>query len=66
MFDMRRPWGMVATGAFCFQFAQVNMGGLLGLTLRAPIAILILSYAMGVIVRMIPVKGDLGAVLAPD
>lgn len=66
MFDMRRPWGMVATGAFCFQFAQVNLGGLLWLTIRAPIAILMLSYVMGVIVRMIPVKGDQVTILDPE
>ncbi|MGA2050323.1 MAG: hypothetical protein ABSG96_21690 [Terracidiphilus sp.] len=66
MFDIRRPWGMVAAGAFCFQFAEVNMGGLLGLTLRAPIAILMLSYVMGGIVRMIPVKGDQGVILGPE
>ena len=64
MFDIRTPWGIVATGAFCSQFAQVNMGGLLVLFLRAPIAILLLSYLMGAMVKMIPVKGDQGDAVA--
>lgn len=66
IFDMRKPWGIVATGAFCYQFAQVNLGSLLGLTLRAPISILLLSYVIGTVVRMIPVKGDGSALLAKD
>ena len=58
MFDMRQPWGIVAAGAFCFQFSQVNLGALLGLAVRAPLAILLMSYVIGMIVRMIPVQGD--------
>ena len=58
MFDIHKPWGIVATGAFCFSFAEVSMGGMLGLLIRAPASIVILSYAVGVVIRMIPVKGD--------
>jgi hypothetical protein len=58
MFDMRKPWGTVATCAFCFQFSQVSMGGLMTLAIRAPLAILLMSYFIGIVVRMIPVKGD--------
>jgi len=58
MFDMRQPWGIVAAGAFCFQFSQANLGTLMGLAVRAPLAILLMSYFIGVIVRMIPVQGD--------
>jgi hypothetical protein len=58
MFDIRKPWGIVAAGGFFFQFSQVSMSGLISLTLRAPIAILAVSYFVGVIVRMIPIKGD--------
>jgi len=60
MFDIHKPWGIVATGAFCFQFAEVSMGGMLGLLVRAPVAIVLLSYAVGLFVRMIPIKGDSG------
>jgi hypothetical protein len=58
MFDIGKPWGIVATGGLCFQFAQVSLGGIIGLTIRVPISILLLSYVMGIIVRMIPVQGD--------
>jgi hypothetical protein len=58
MFDMRKPWGIVATCAFCFQFSQVSMGGMMTLAIRSPLAILLMSYFIGVIVRMIPVQGD--------
>jgi len=63
MFDIRRPWGIVATGAFCFQFSQISMGGMVGLAIRAPLSILLLSYVMGMLVRMIPVRGDKGVTL---
>ena len=58
MFDIRRPWGIVAAGGFCFVFREADLGKLLGLILRAPIGILLLSYVVGGIVRMIPIKGD--------
>lgn len=57
MFDVRKPWGIVAAGSFCFQFAQASTSGLIALAVRAPLSILLLSYVVGVIVRMIPVKG---------
>jgi hypothetical protein len=66
MFDIRRPWGIVATGGLCFQFAQVSLGGLVSLAIRVPIAILLLSYLMGVIVRMIPIRGDARPLLDPE
>jgi hypothetical protein len=57
MFDIGKPWGIVAAGGFCFVFVEADMGKLMGIALRAPIAILLLSYLFGMIVRMIPVKG---------
>jgi hypothetical protein len=65
MFDIRKPWGIVATGGFCVQFAQASLGGLLSIAVRAPLAILFLSYVVGIIVRMIPVRGDEGVLLHP-
>jgi hypothetical protein len=65
MFDIRKPWGIVATGGFCVQFAQASLGGLLSIAVRAPLAILFLSYVVGIIVRMIPVRGDERALLHP-
>lgn len=57
VFDISRPWGIVAMGAFCFPFSEVNMGGLINLAIRTPISLVFLSYVVGVIIRMIPVKG---------
>jgi hypothetical protein len=34
------------------------MGGMMTLAIRSPLAILLMSYFIGVIVRMIPVQGD--------
>jgi hypothetical protein len=61
MFDMRKPWGIVAAGSFCFQFSQIGMSGILMLAVRSTTSILLLSYLMGALVRMIPVRGDQGA-----
>jgi len=58
MFDIRKPWGIVATGGLCFQFSQASMSGIINLMIRAPLAILLLSYLVGVLVRMVPVRGD--------
>jgi hypothetical protein len=58
MFDLKKPWGIVAVGNLCFGLREADMGKLLALVIRAPIAILLVSYAVGGIVRMIPVKGD--------
>ncbi|HEY1903085.1 MAG TPA: hypothetical protein VGG56_11665 [Terracidiphilus sp.] len=57
MFDIRKPWGIVAAVGFFFQFSETSMSGLIALAVRAPLAILALSYVVGVVVRMIPVKG---------
>jgi hypothetical protein len=60
LFDLRKPWGVVALSSFAFSFAEVNMGGMLQILFRTPIAIIALSYVVGGLVAMIPVKGDQG------
>jgi hypothetical protein len=65
MFDMRKPWGIVAAGGLCFSFSQVSMGGLVTLAVRVPASILLLSYLVGIVVRMIPVKGDQRVMFEP-
>ena len=66
MFDMSKPWGIVAAGGFCFLFAEADMGKYIEIALRAPISIVLLSYLLGAIVRMIPVRGDAGVLLDPE
>ena len=65
MFDIRRPWGIVAIGGFCLTFSQVNMGGLFNSSIRTPIAIVLLSYLVGIILRMIPVQGAKDTIMRP-
>jgi len=57
IFDIRRPWGIVAIGGFCTTFSQVSLGGLFTSSIRTPISIVLLSYLVGIILRMIPVQG---------
>ena len=65
MFDIRRPWGIVAVGGFCTVFAQVSLGGLLTCSIRTPIAIVFTSYLVGIILRMTPVKGAKNTAIRP-
>lgn len=66
MFDIGKPWGIVAAGGFCIVFAEADMGKLVGIALRAPIAIILLSYLLGASVKMIPVRGDAEVLLDPE
>jgi hypothetical protein len=58
IFDIRRPWGIVALGVLFTSGRETGIGGLLGVAIRAPIQLLLLSYLIGGIVRMIPMRGD--------
>ena len=58
IFDMSRPWGTVALGLLCSRGWGMSLGGLAGMSIRTPIEILLLSYLIGIVVRMIPSKGD--------
>jgi hypothetical protein len=58
IFDIRRPWGTVAMGTLCSVGWGMNVGGLSGMAIRTPIEIILLSYMIGGIIRMIPSKGD--------
>ena len=57
LFDMKKPWGVVALGSFGFAFAEINMSGILQLLTRTPIILIGLSYILGSLMGMIPVKG---------
>jgi hypothetical protein len=58
LFDLKKPWGVVALGSFAYPFAEVNMGGLLPILTRNPLSVIALSYVVGGLVSMIPAKGD--------
>jgi hypothetical protein len=58
MFDIRKPWGTAILGILLETFSEGSMGGFVAKVIRFPLEILILSYLMGGIVLMIPVRGD--------
>jgi hypothetical protein len=60
LFDLKRPWGVVALSSFAFAFSEISMDGILPLLTRTPIAIIAMSYVIGGLVSMIPVKGTKG------
>ncbi len=61
MFDMSRPWGIIAMGLLVSKGVGSSMGGLVELVTRTPLEILFLSYLVVGIVRMIPGKADRSA-----
>jgi hypothetical protein len=58
MFDFSRPWGTVALGICLLTFAETSMLGLLHLILRTPLDVLLLSYLVVGLVKMVPMRGD--------
>jgi hypothetical protein len=58
---MRKPWGVVALGGFVYVFIEINMGGMVEALTRNPLTVIALSYVVGGLVSMIPVKGDQAA-----
>ncbi len=60
LFDLTKPWGVVALGGFAAVFIEIDLGSLLQTLTRTPLALIALSYAIGGLVSIIPVKGDQG------
>lgn len=58
MFDIRRPWGILALGVFCTGLPESDLGSLAELTIRMSTLLFLLSLLLGTIVRAIPSKGD--------
>ena len=65
LFDITRPWGTVALGVLCSTCYQASMGQMVGIMLRIPVEIVLLSYLTGWIIRMIPSRGDRSVRLEP-
>ncbi len=57
LFDLRKPWGVVALGGLVFSLSEADMGKMLQILTRAPLTIIALSYVLGGLVTMIPVRG---------
>jgi hypothetical protein len=59
IFDIRRPWGTVATLMLGFGIAAGSMGNTItDVLIKNPIYILVISWCATWIVKMIPVMGD--------
>jgi hypothetical protein len=58
LFELGRPWGTVAFALCSIDFSEMEVGRLFSLLVRLPIYIVLLSYIVGAIVKMIPVRGD--------
>jgi hypothetical protein len=60
LFDMRKPWGVVALCSFASGFTEISLGGVLQDLTRTPLILIALSYLVGVVVAIIPMKGAKG------
>ena len=58
LFDLKKPWGVVALGTFVSAFTEISMGGLLQILTRTPLILIASSYIVGVVVAIIPMKGS--------
>ena len=57
LFDMKKPWGVVALSGFVYNIWGASMGSMLQIVTRTPITLIAVSYLVGGLVSMIPVKG---------
>jgi len=58
MFDLSRPWGTVALGMTMFAFGEFMLDRFLPLVIRTPLYLILLSYFVGWIAKIVPVEGD--------
>ncbi len=67
IFDFTRPWGTVALGICFLYFTEMNVARTATILFRQPLNYLVLSAALGLIVRLFPSRGDsfVGAVTMP-
>ena len=58
LFDLKKPWGVVALAGFANSLWGASMGSMLQIMTRAPLTLIALSYAMGLVISAIPISGD--------
>jgi hypothetical protein len=59
MFDISRPWGTIALASCVMLMPEGGVGRLVAiLMLRLPIYLLVASWSVGIITRLIPTRGD--------
>jgi hypothetical protein len=57
IFDIRRPWGIVALGTLGSHI-MAPLGAVITLAIREPIDLLLGSYLIGILVKVIPTRGS--------
>jgi hypothetical protein len=65
IFDFSRPWGTVALGILLLSFTETSLTGLLILILRTPLYLVLLSYLVVGLVKMVPIRGERAIGLRP-
>lgn len=59
MFDMKKPWGTVALLSCAFGMSEGGLGTLIAVVvIRIPVELLVASYLMRFVTRLIPVRVD--------
>lgn len=66
IFDMSRPWGTVALGICLVGFTETGLSGLLPFMIRIPASLVLLSYLLGGLIKMLPVKADRAVSWRPE
>lgn len=58
MFDMQKPWGTVAFAIGVLGFGEVMVMRFVGIIVRLPLLLVLLSFLVGGLVKMVPMRGD--------
>lgn len=58
IFDISKPWGTVAFGAGVVFFGEMTTYRFLSIAFRMPVVLLLLSYLLVGLVKMVPNRGD--------
>jgi hypothetical protein len=58
MYDLSRPWGIVAFGIYFAAFGEMMLGRFFNLMIRTPLYLLAFSYLLSFLIRAVPIRGD--------
>lgn len=59
VFDMNRPWGTIAAVSLLFGLVAGSMGStIMGTMIKTPLSLVLVSWFLGWIIRMLPLTGD--------
>jgi hypothetical protein len=58
MYDISRPWGIVAFGLYFLPFGEMMLGRFFSLMVRTPLYLLAFSYVLSFLIRTVPTRGE--------